>query len=191
LTETEVRWWAPGDRFTFPVKDTVDRALTLAPDVGRCVISQLRKKKLTALTLGEVAVSDSRVVWLLRRAVAAASGYTGRHRHLASHRVRTAFNTLMATWLRHMSSVGVRMYQSMYFPKNVIEIRQSVTREDIASDPAQALATIRAVRIDVARRVQAARDYASEVGAAYREWIDAHEEWLVVTGRAVRPRDGA
>ena len=51
----------------------------------------------------------------------------------------------------------------------------------------QALATIRALRSDVAARVQGARDLATEIGAAYQEWVASQQAWLVVSGQVLDP----
>jgi len=66
-------------------------------------------------------------------------------------------------------------------------VRQSLTREDVTADPVQALATIRALRSDVAARVQGARDLATEIGAAYQEWVASQQAWLVVSGQVLDP----
>ena len=50
-----------------------------------------------------------------------------------------------------------------------------------------ALATIRALRSDVAARVQGARDVATEIGAAYQEWVASQQAWLVVSGQVLDP----
>ena len=75
----------------------------------------------------------------------------------------------------------------MYWPREELVVRQSLTREDVTADPVQALATIRALRSDVAARVQGARDLATEIGAAYQEWVASQQAWLVVSGQVLDP----
>ncbi|NDB21735.1 MAG: hypothetical protein EB020_12790 [Proteobacteria bacterium] len=96
----------------------------------------------------------------------------------------------MDTWSRHMKSAAVRMDRrgiTVYWPREVLVVRHSLTREDVTADPLQALATIRALRTDVAARVQAARDLATEIEAAYREWVASQQAWLVVSGQVLDP----
>ena len=75
----------------------------------------------------------------------------------------------------------------MYWPREELVVRQSLTREDVTADPVQALATIRALRSDVAARVQGALDLATEIGAAYQEWVASQQAWLVVSGQVLDP----
>ena len=181
--------WAVGDRFTFPVEDTVTRARTLSTQVGQGIL-----KKLRLLGLTEAEWPDdthlSTAVRTLHKAVADVRGYEERDKRAVRQRIRAAFATLMDTWSRHMKSAVVRMEGlgiKVYWPREVLVVRQSLTREDVTADPLQALATIRALRTDVAARVQASRDLATEIEAAYREWVASQQAWLVVSGQVLDP----
>ena len=188
-SEKDPWMWTVGDRFTFPVEDTANRAFTLSPHVGRGILARLRLLGLTRRKWPR----DTRVsisVKGLHEAVADVRGYKERDKRAVRERIRTAFDTLMDAWSRHMKSSDLAMNQgsiAVYWPREVLVVRQSLTREDVSADPVQALATIRTVRIDVARRVQAARDLATEIGAAYREWVASQQAWLVVSGQVLDP----
>ncbi|NDF54253.1 MAG: hypothetical protein EB145_08675 [Proteobacteria bacterium] len=181
--------WAVGDRFTFPVKDTVTRAHTLSTQVGQGIVKQLRSLGLTEAEWPDD-THVSTAVKTLHNAVADVRGYKERDKRAVRQRIRAAFDTLMDTWSRHMKSAAVRMDRrgiTVYWPREVLVVRQSLTREDVTADPLQALATIRALRTDVAARVQAARDLATEIEAAYREWVASQQAWLVVSGQVLDP----
>jgi hypothetical protein len=92
----------------------------------------------------------------------------------------------LETWFRHAEEERVRRFQVISWPNDRLVLGpQAVTREGLVANPVQALATIRSVRDDVAGRVQARRDGAAEVAAAYQEWIDAHQAYLVASGQVV------
>ncbi len=181
--------WAVGDRFTFPVEDTATRAFTLSTQVGQGILKQLRLLGLTeAEWPNDTHVSIS--VKTLHKAVADVRGYKERDKRAVRERIRAAFNTLMDAWSRHMKSAVLTMDRrgiTVYWPREVLVVRQSLTREDVTADPLQALATIRALRTDVAARVQAVRDLATEIGAAYRERVATQQAWLVVSGQVLDP----
>ena len=126
----------------------------------------------------------------LHKAVADVRGYKERDKRAVRERIRAAFETLMDAWSRHMKSADLTMDRggiTVYWPREVLVVRQSLTREDVTADPVQALATIRALRSDVAARVQGARDLATEIGAAYQEWVASQQAWLVVSGQVLDP----
>ncbi len=181
--------WAVGDRFTFPVEDTATRAFTLSTQVGQGILKQLRLLGLT----GRKWPYDTHVsisVKSLHKAVADVRGYKERDKRAVRERIRAAFETLMDAWSRHMKSADLTMDRggiTVYWPREVLVVRQSLTREDVTADPVQALATIRALRSDVAARVQGARDLATEIGAAYQEWVASQQAWLVVSGQVLDP----
>jgi hypothetical protein len=181
-----IHLWSYGDRFRFPIEETLDRVNNLPEWVGRRVLAQCREHGLTEKDIVYRGRSVPTSVDELRRAVAARGGYTERDRRRARVRVRDAFHALATTWSRHTEAADVTRFRVIRWPKARLEFADSrMTREGIVADPVQALANIRSVRDAVARRVQAAREAASEVSEAYREWSAAYDEWLVASGQVV------
>ena len=182
---TTMRRWVYGDAFTFPVEETIARVETLPHHLGRSVLARLRERGLTQQEWNDSWSAPTEIQGL-RRAVADAGGYSNRRRSRAGTRVIRAFNAFLETWFRHAEEERVRRFQVISWPNDRLVLGpQAVTREGLVANPVQALATIRSVRDDVAGRVQARRDGAAEVAAAYQEWIDAHQAYLVASGQVV------
>ena len=184
-TRTTARRWVYGDEFAFPVEDTIERVKTLPRHVGQSVLTTLRWRCLSKQEWDDRWLASG-VVEGLRQAVADASGHNERTRRRARTRVLRAFSTFVTTWFTHMGWENVRRHQAISWPTVPLAgDPQAITRAELAATPSPSLTTIRSVRDDLARRIQARRDSSAAIAAAHQEWIDAHEAYLVASGQVV------
>ena len=184
-SEAKARRWVYGDEFAFPVEDTIERVKTLPRHVGQSVLATLRRRCLSEQEWDDRWLASG-VVEGLRQAVADASGHNERTRRRARTRVLRAFSAFATTWFTHTCTENVRRHQAISWPKeNLAGEPQAITRAELAATPSPSLTTIRSVRDDLARRIQARRDSSAAIAAAHQEWIDAHEAYLVASGQVV------